>query len=118
MRVEIQPYYGVNEIDEIIFQLRCIAIEFEIPVLVVSRLNRVLEYKVDHHPKLYHLRDSGSIEDLADIVLLLYRDEVYHADSDDKGIIEIIIAENNAGPTGVVRLAFAGRIPRIFNFAG
>ena len=115
MMLEREPAEGKNEIDEIIYELKCIAKEFDIPVLVLSQLNRALENRGDHHPELRDLKGSGYIEELADVILFLYRDEVYDGDSLDKGFADIIIAKHKNGPTGLVRLAFVGKHLRFFN---
>ena len=109
------PTEGKNELDEIIVELKRIAREFDIPILVLSQLNRALENRSNHRPEMRDLRGSGYIESLADVILFLYRDEVYDLDSDDKGIADVIIAKHKYGPTGVVRLKFIGKYHKFSN---
>jgi replicative DNA helicase len=101
-----------NEIEDMTRGLKKLAKEFDIPVLLLSQLNRELERRPNKRPIQSDLRDSGGIEQDADLVLFLYRDEVYHSDSVDKGIAELIIGKQRNGPLGTVRLAFDGHCTR------
>lgn len=97
--------------------LHDVAVTCQVPVLVVSQLSRSLESRPDRRPRVTDLRGSGAIEDTADVVLLLYRDDYYNPQSSDRGNAEIIIAKQRAGPTGVARVTFAAEHSRFGNLA-
>lgn len=97
-----------RELSAITAGLKQLAKELECAVILLSQLNRECENEKDKRPRLSHLRESGGIEQDADDVVFVYRDEYYHAESDDKGIAELIVAKQRNGPTGTVRVGFAG----------
>ncbi|MFN0092961.1 MAG: replicative DNA helicase [Acidimicrobiales bacterium] len=105
------------EVAEISRGLKILAREIEAPVVALAQLNRGLEQRADKRPVLSDLRESGSLEQDADVVMFLYRDDVYHPDSPDKGMVEVHVAKHRSGPTGVVRLAWLGHLTRFENMA-
>ena len=103
-----------QEISEISRSLKIMAKELNVPVIALSQLSRAVEQRPDHKPMLSDLRESGAIEQDADIVMFLYRDDYYNHDSEMKGISEIIIAKQRNGPIGTVNLVW---LPQYTKFA-
>ena len=104
-----------QEMSEISRSLKAIAKEFSLPMVVLSQLNRGLERRTEKRPMMSDLRESGALEQDADVIFFIYRDEVYNEDTDDKGIAEISIAKHRNGEIGMRRLAFIGQYTKFAN---
>ena len=112
------------EVSEISRGIKAMARELDVPVVCLSQLNRAAEQREGHKPRMSDLRESGSIEQDADVVLMLHREEYYHqgdddwleANADKRGLAELIVAKQRNGPTGVVRLTWDGRLTRFRDF--
>jgi replicative DNA helicase len=107
----------VQEVSEISRSLKILARELDVPVIALSQLSRNVEYRADKRPLLADLRESGSIEQDADVVMFIYRDEVYHPDSPQRGIAEIHISKHRSGPIGKVELTFLEHYTKFANLA-
>jgi replicative DNA helicase len=105
------------EVSTISRGLKILARELDVPVVALSQLSRGLEARADKRPVLADLRESGSLEQDADVVLFLYRDEMYNPESTDRGSAEVIVAKHRNGPTGKIQLAFLDHYTRFANMA-
>ena len=106
-----------TEISEISRSIKALAKELGVPVLALSQLSRKVEERTDKRPLMSDLRESGAIEQDADIIIMMYREEYYKPDTQDKGIAEVIIGKHRNGPTGTVKLNFLGEYTKFQNLA-
>jgi replicative DNA helicase len=116
MRTDVRSGNHELDLSEITASLKALALEMRCPVVVLSQLNRALERRDNKRPILSDLRGSGAIESDADLIALIYRDEVYNPDSTERGSAEIIISKNRNGPIGAIRTTFIGNQVRFVDF--
>jgi len=116
MRANRRSESRAAEMTEIVRSIKSLAKELQVPIVALSQLSRIVERRADKRPLMSDLRESGTIEEEADVILMLYRDEYYNKENpDNKGMAEVIIGKQRNGPTGTVRLAFIGEYTRFEN---
>ncbi|MBU1894999.1 MAG: replicative DNA helicase, partial [Candidatus Omnitrophica bacterium] len=106
-----------QEISEISRSMKALARELNLPIIAISQLSRAVEQRVDHRPQLSDLRESGAIEQDADLVMLLLREEYYNPTDENKGIAEVIVAKQRHGPVGTVKIAFLPEFTKFSNLS-
>jgi len=116
MNIPNSNEYRAAEISEISRSLKILAKELKVPIIALSQLNRSLEQRIDKRPIMSDLRESGSIEQDADLIIFVYRDEIYHKTTQDIGKAEIIIAKQRNGPIGTIKLNFLGNYSKFENY--
>jgi replicative DNA helicase len=107
----------VQEVSQISRQLKVLARDLDVPIIALSQLSRAVEQRTDKRPILSDLRESGSIEQDADVVAFIYRDEYYNEDSDQQGLAEVIVAKHRNGPTDHIKLSFLKRYAKFADLA-
>ena len=111
------PEFRDDELSRITRQLKVMACELQVPIIVLSQLNRRIEARSNKLPMLSDIRESGSIENNADLVVMVYRDEYYNPETEDRGITELITCKHRNGPIGTVKLLFEPQFTRFRNLA-
>ena len=107
----------MQEVSQISRSLKILARDLEVPIIALSQLSRAVEQRTDKRPILSDLRESGSIEQDADLVAFIYRDEYYNDESDQQGLAEVIVAKHRNGPTDALKLSFLKRYAKFADLA-